>query len=203
MYAPPRSFTLLASGPGQSPNQFPLLPGPDDSFPRLCLPMGDPFSPAPARGWEGKEVHESPEEHSFAPGLCFLGLVHIFASCRDRILFGPFRTMPPAPTPTNLPAPHSSSPPDTDTGFPMPLGTYAWDEGTNFALFSRDATRVWLELYDQPGDDVPAHRIELSPPEHRTGDIWHVWIEGVGPGQLYGYRVTGPYAPEEIGRAHV
>ena len=96
-----------------------------------------------------------------------------------------------------LPAPRSNTPPATDTGFPMPLGTYAWGGGTNFALFSRDATRIWLELYEHPEDGVPEHRIELTPPDHRTGDIWHVWIEKVQPGQLYGYRVDGPYTPKE------
>jgi glycogen operon protein len=99
--------------------------------------------------------------------------------------------------PDALPSPTASSPVATDTGFPLPLGTYAWGEGTNFALFSRHATRVWLELFDAPEAAAPRHRIELLPDAHCTGDIWHVWVAEVGPGQFYAYRVDGPYAPED------
>ena len=98
--------------------------------------------------------------------------------------------------PSEIPAPRSNDPPESDTGFPIPLGTYAWGGGTNFALFSRDASRVWLELYEAREDSAPESRLELDPEAHRTGDIWHIWVEGVGPGQLYGYRVDGPYKPE-------
>jgi glycogen operon protein len=66
----------------------------------------------------------------------------------------------------------------------------------NFALFSRHATRVRLELFDHPEDGTAARVIDLDPARNRTGDVWHVWIEGVPPGQLYGYRVDGPYQPE-------
>ncbi len=96
-----------------------------------------------------------------------------------------------------LPAPRSEDSPPTDTGFPLPLGTYTWGSGTNFAVFSRHATRLWLELFTNAEDRAPQHRIELAPDKHRTGDIWHVWVEGVAPGQLYGYRADGPYAPEK------
>jgi glycogen operon protein len=79
----------------------------------------------------------------------------------------------------------------------MPLGPYPREEGTNFALFSHHATGVWLELYDDPSDSSPRHRLELSPDLHQTGDIWHIWIAGITPGQLYAYRVGGPYEPEQ------
>jgi len=97
----------------------------------------------------------------------------------------------------SLPAPRTDTQPTADTGFPIPLGTYAWGTGTNFAVFSRHATRVWLEFFDGPNDAAPQHRFELAPAEHRTGDIWHIWVDGVGPDQLYGYRADGPYAPDE------
>jgi glycogen operon protein len=96
-----------------------------------------------------------------------------------------------------LPAPTTSAPPATDTGFPLPLGAQVWGDGINFSVFSRHATRVWLELYDTPDAGVPEHRFELSPVGHRTGDIWHLWVDGVTPGQLYGYRAEGPYRPTE------
>lgn len=104
--------------------------------------------------------------------------------------------MPTDPVRAALPSPRSETQPPTDTGFPLPLGTYAWGGGINFALFSRHATRVWLELYENVGDATPQHCFELAPEEHRTGDLWHIWIEDVESGQLYGYRADGPYEPQ-------
>ena len=82
-------------------------------------------------------------------------------------------------------------------GVPLPLGAHQRGDGVNFALFSRHATRVRLELFEQPQDDTPTRSILLDPTHHRTGDVWHVWLEGIRPGQLYGYRVEGPYEPEK------
>ncbi|HET6493417.1 MAG TPA: alpha-amylase family glycosyl hydrolase, partial [Burkholderiales bacterium] len=80
-------------------------------------------------------------------------------------------------------------------GAPLPMGTHESEGGVNFAFFSRDATRVRLELYDRAADATPSRSIDLDPSRNRTGDVWHVWIEGICPGQLYGYRVDGPYDP--------
>ena len=75
-------------------------------------------------------------------------------------------------------------------GRPFPLGA-TWDgEGTNFSVFSENAERVELCLF---GDDDRETRHEL---EHRTAFNWHGYLHGVGPGQRYGFRVHGPYAPE-------
>jgi glycogen operon protein len=82
-------------------------------------------------------------------------------------------------------------------GAPLPLGASARGEGVNFAFFSRNATRVRLELFDQPADATATRAIDLDPARNRTGDVWHVWIAGLRPGQLYGYRVDGPYAPKD------
>ncbi len=79
----------------------------------------------------------------------------------------------------------------------MPLGTHEFGGGVNFALFSRHASGVRLELFDRPDDATAARGIDLDPAGNRTGDVWHVWIEGIRPGQLYGYRVDGPYQPSE------
>ena len=79
-------------------------------------------------------------------------------------------------------------------GRPYPLGA-TWDgEGVNFALFSENATAVELCLFD--GSDAPkeSHRIRI---EERTDQIWHLYVPGLWPGQHYGYRVHGPYQPEE------
>ena len=82
-------------------------------------------------------------------------------------------------------------------GVPLPLGTSESEGGVNFALFSRHAIRVQLELFDHPEDAKAAKVIDLNPARNRTGDIWHVWIEGILSGQLYAYRVDGPYQPRE------
>jgi len=76
-------------------------------------------------------------------------------------------------------------------GRPFPLGA-EWDgEGTNFSLFSEDAERVQLCLFDEDGDET---QIEVT---ERSALNWHCYLPGVGPGQRYGYRVHGPYRPEE------
>jgi len=75
-------------------------------------------------------------------------------------------------------------------GRPFPLGP-TWDgQGTNFSLFSENAERVELCLFDDEGRET---RIELR---ERTAFNWHGYLPGVGPGQRYGYRVHGPWSPE-------
>jgi glycogen operon protein len=78
---------------------------------------------------------------------------------------------------------------DVWPGKPFPLGP-TWDgNGTNFSLFSENAERVELCLYD--GDDRET-RVELI---EREAFNWHCYLPGIGPGQRYGYRVHGPYDP--------
>src|SRR5207245_8987110 len=78
---------------------------------------------------------------------------------------------------------------DVWPGRPFPLGA-TWDgEGTNFSLFSENAERVELCLFDEDDRET---RIELT---ERTAYQWHGYLRGVGPGQRYGYRVHGPYDP--------
>src|ERR1700761_2813196 len=77
-------------------------------------------------------------------------------------------------------------------GLPHPRGA-TWDgKGTNFALFSAHATKVEVCIFDETGEQE-LERIEL--PEY-TNQIWHGYLPGVKPGQVYGYRVHGPYEPE-------
>jgi len=86
---------------------------------------------------------------------------------------------------------------EIQTGSPLPIGgAQQQGDGVNFVLFSRNATRVRLELYSQPDDSSPTRIINLDPVSHRTGDIWHIWVRGIPAGQLYGYRIEGPYRPE-------
>jgi glycogen operon protein len=79
-----------------------------------------------------------------------------------------------------------------EEGSPNPRGA-AWDgRGVNFALFSDNATKVELCLFDGEGRKETA-RIAL--PEY-TNQVWHGYVSDLGPGQYYGYRVHGPYEPE-------
>jgi glycogen operon protein len=86
---------------------------------------------------------------------------------------------------------------DVREGSPLPMGTQKSGKGVNFALFSRHATGVQLELFDHPEDAAPARVIDLDPARNRTGDVWHMWVGGIGSGQLYAYRVDGPYEPSK------
>ncbi|MBA3522802.1 MAG: glycogen debranching protein GlgX [Gemmatimonadales bacterium] len=77
-------------------------------------------------------------------------------------------------------------------GHPFTLGA-TWDgEGTNFAIFSEHATSVELCLFDRPDDILESVRIPLH---ERTDQIWHAYLPDARPGQLYGYRLHGPYKP--------
>ena len=77
-------------------------------------------------------------------------------------------------------------------GRPFPLGA-TWDGiGVNFAIFSANATKVELCLFDADGKNE-VERIEL--PEY-TNEIYHGYLRDVRPGQIYGYRVYGPYEPD-------
>ncbi|MFL9868630.1 glycogen debranching protein GlgX [Paraburkholderia fungorum] len=77
-------------------------------------------------------------------------------------------------------------------GTPFPLGATWNGSGVNFALFSAHATRVELCLFDETGE-TEIERIEL--PEY-TDEVWHVFVPNLKPGAVYGYRVHGPYEPE-------
>ncbi|MBI5500243.1 MAG: glycogen debranching protein GlgX [Deltaproteobacteria bacterium] len=76
-------------------------------------------------------------------------------------------------------------------GRPWPLGATPRDGGVNFALYSQHAEEVFLLLYERP-DGEPTDVIRL---ERVTRHIRHAFVAGVGPGQLYAYRVRGPYDP--------
>ncbi|WP_145103145.1 glycogen debranching protein GlgX [Cereibacter sediminicola] len=81
----------------------------------------------------------------------------------------------------------------TAPGRPWPLGASFDGEGVNFALFSAHAERVELCLFAPDG----RHELMRLPLTERDGDIWHLKVNGLLPGQLYGYRVHGPYQPEQ------
>jgi isoamylase len=80
-----------------------------------------------------------------------------------------------------------------EPGSPFPMGATPDDRGTNFALFSDNAEGVTLCLFDDKGQ-TEQERIELH---ECTNGVWHCHLPGVGRGQVYGWRVHGPWLPEE------
>jgi len=77
-------------------------------------------------------------------------------------------------------------------GHPSPLGATADAGGVNFAVFSQHATKVVLCLFDDDGNEH-----EIIPLPEREGHIWHGYFPGMKAGQQYGFRMHGPYKPEE------
>ncbi|MFZ0732861.1 MAG: hypothetical protein WAM79_11100 [Candidatus Sulfotelmatobacter sp.] len=87
---------------------------------------------------------------------------------------------------------------EVQAGNPLPIGgAHQYGRGVNFVLFSRHATGVRLELYRNADDSSPTRSIDFDPARHRNGDLWHVWLRGIPAGQRYGYRIEGPYQPEQ------
>src|SRR5216110_1064660 len=78
-------------------------------------------------------------------------------------------------------------------GYPYPLGATWLGNGVNFALFSETATSVELCLFDNI--DATEENIRIPVTEH-TDQVWHLFLPDLRPGQLYGFRVSGPYDPE-------
>jgi isoamylase len=81
----------------------------------------------------------------------------------------------------------------TYPGSPYPLGA-TWDgKGVNFALFSGNATMVELCLFKNSYDKTEVAKLKLT---ERSNQVWHIYVPNLKPGQLYGYRVYGPFEPQ-------
>jgi glycogen operon protein len=87
-------------------------------------------------------------------------------------------------------------------GRSYPLGATAYSKGVNFSVFAKNADSVELLLFDTAEDTRPAEIIRLHPLVNRTFYYWHVYVIGLKPGQLYGYRVYGPFDPENGSRCN-
>jgi isoamylase len=81
-------------------------------------------------------------------------------------------------------------------GSPYPIGASVTATGVNFSVFSYYATHAELLLYDTEEATQPSRIIDLIPGTNRTSHYWHVHLPGIKAGQLYGYRISGPYAPD-------
>jgi isoamylase len=79
-------------------------------------------------------------------------------------------------------------------GHPYPLGATWKGNGVNFALYSEHATGVDLCLFNSPEDQQEQVRIRMT---EQSDQVWHVFLPDIKPGQLYGYRVYGPYEPQK------
>ena len=85
--------------------------------------------------------------------------------------------------------------PADDFGRSSPLGATARDGGVNFSLYSRNASKVELLFFDHEDDAKPSRVIPINPATNRTYHYWHVFVPGAQHGQIYGYRVYGPFEP--------
>ncbi len=83
--------------------------------------------------------------------------------------------------------------PDILFGRSYPLGSTVYPTGANFSLYSKNAHAVELLLFDDADDKKPSRVIQLHPDRNRTFFYWHKFVPDIGAGQLYGYRVFGPY----------
>ena len=84
-------------------------------------------------------------------------------------------------------------------GTPEPLGPTVSQEGINFAVQASRATKIDLLLFDNVTDQRPSQVIPLSPQHNKTGDIWHIFVEGLPNRVMYNYRADGPYQPNVDG----
>jgi glycogen operon protein len=87
----------------------------------------------------------------------------------------------------------------TRPGWRYPPGASHDAAGTNFSVFSRNATGVELLLFERAESPEPFQSIVLDPEVHRTFFFWHVYVEGLPPGVHYTWRVDGPYEPARTG----
>src|SRR2546426_1654137 len=81
------------------------------------------------------------------------------------------------------------------TGRSYPLGATILPDGVNFSIFSRAASAVELLLFDREDDIRPSRVVPIDLATNRSSHYWHVFVSGVQPGQIYGYRVYGPWDP--------
>jgi len=105
--------------------------------------------------------------------------------------------MPPRKTRPKPSRAHAEKPlPPLQFSHALPYGAVLHDGGVQFVVYSRSATGMRVLLYDDAADDEPAEVIALDPGKDRWGDIWSIFVPGVGPGQLYHFQADGPFDPE-------
>src|SRR6185437_4015805 len=81
------------------------------------------------------------------------------------------------------------------SGSSFPLGATTTCGGVNFSIFSKGSTAAQLLLFDSPEALEPSRVIDLNPFHNQTYHYWHVFVPRVTAGQIYGYRLSGPFDP--------
>ena len=87
--------------------------------------------------------------------------------------------------------------PQLAPGRSAPIGATVLEGGVNFCVFSRNASEIELLLFDREDDPRSASVIPFNPDINRTYHYWHLFVPGLGRGQIYGYRVSGPFQPAD------
>lgn len=82
-------------------------------------------------------------------------------------------------------------------GMPIGFGAILQPNGVNFSIYSKDAEEVNLVLFESENAKEPSAVINFDPVKNKTGNIWHIFIEGLKAGTLYLYKVDGPYNPPQ------
>jgi len=85
---------------------------------------------------------------------------------------------------------------ELNKGNTSPLGATVCNGGVNFSVFARDCSGIELLLFDHADDATASRVIPLDPRQNRTYHYWHIFVPDIGAGQLYGFRVAGPFDPQ-------
>ncbi len=88
-----------------------------------------------------------------------------------------------------------STPRESNPGHPFPLGATLAPDGVNFSIFSRSASGVELLLFDREDDPQPSRVVRLDPVTNHTYHYWHTFVPGLRDGQIYAFRIEGPFEP--------
>ncbi|HLA85094.1 MAG TPA: glycogen debranching protein GlgX [Thermoguttaceae bacterium] len=86
-------------------------------------------------------------------------------------------------------------PPSLKFSHPLPYGAICHDDGVQFIVVSRSATAMRVLIYDHVEDREPSEIVDFDPALNRWGDIWSVFVPGMGSGQLYHFQADGPFDP--------
>ena len=88
---------------------------------------------------------------------------------------------------------------EASVGVAQPLGATPTPGGVNFSVYSEHATSVTLLLFDSHEAVTPSHEIALNARDNKSFHFWHCHLAGVRPGQVYAYRMDGPFDPSTPG----
>jgi isoamylase len=94
-----------------------------------------------------------------------------------------------------MPSAITATPREPNPGHPFPLGATLAPDGVNFSIFSRSASGVELLLFEHEDDPQPSRVVRLDPVTNRTYHYWHTFVPDLRDGQIYAFRIEGPFEP--------